>query len=62
MNLHLRLSLVVCGLLLPVMAAAAQSRPTPNFSGYWRLDVEKSDFGGAPALESAGYVIRHIGP
>jgi hypothetical protein len=43
------------------LTAAAQTKPAPNFSGYWKLDVEKSDFGGAPAPESAGYVIRHIG-
>jgi len=47
--------------LLLALAAAAQTRPTPNFSGYWKLNPEKSDFGGAPALDSAGYVIRHIG-
>jgi hypothetical protein len=47
-------------LLLPLVAAA-ETQPTPNFSGYWKLDPEKSDFGGAPAPDSAGYVIRHIG-
>ena len=47
--------------LLVVLAAAAQTKPTPNFSGYWRLNAEKSDFGGAPAPDSAQYVIRHIG-
>jgi len=49
-----------CALLL-ALAAAAQSRPTPNFSGYWKMNPEKSDLGGAPPPESAGYVIRHIG-
>jgi hypothetical protein len=48
-------------LLLLATAAAAQSKPTPNFSGYWKLDGEKSDFGGGPAPESASYIIRHIG-
>lgn len=47
--------------LLLALAAAAQTRPTPNFSGYWKLNAEKSDFGGAPPPDSAGYVIRHIG-
>ena len=47
--------------MLLTLAAAAQTKPTPNFSGYWKLDQEKSDFGGAPGPESAGYVIRHIG-
>ena len=48
-------------LLLLALVAAAESKPTPNFSGYWKLDPEKSDFGGAPPPNSAGYVIRHIG-
>ena len=47
--------------LLLALAATAQTRPTPNFSGYWKLNQEKSDFGGVPAPDSAGYVIRHIG-
>lgn len=47
--------------LLPALAAAAQPQPTPNFSGYWKLDQEKSNFGGGPEPESAGYAIRHIG-
>jgi hypothetical protein len=47
--------------LLLATAAAAQTKPTPNFSGYWKLNLEKSDFGEAPAPDSAGYVIRHIG-
>jgi hypothetical protein len=47
--------------LLLALAAVAQTRPTPNFSGYWKLNLEKSDFGGAPPPGSAGYVIRHIG-
>ncbi len=47
--------------LLLVLAATAQTKPAPNFSGYWKLNLEKSDFGGAPAPDSAGYVIRHIG-
>jgi len=52
---------MMAGLALLALAAAAQTRPTPNFSGYWRLNLEKSDFGGAPAPETVGYVIRHIG-
>ena len=49
------------GLLLLALTAAAQTKLTPNFSGYWKLNPEKSDFGGAPAPDSAGYVIRHTG-
>lgn len=47
--------------VLLVLTAAAQTKPAPNFSGYWKLNAERSDFGGAPAPDSAGYVIRHIG-
>ena len=56
-----RSSLLICGIVLLALAAAAETKPTPNFSGYWRLNREKSDFGGAPPPDSAGYVIRHIG-
>jgi hypothetical protein len=53
--------LQVCGILLLAVAASGQSRPATNFSGYWTLNPEKSDFGGAPAPDSVKYVIRHIG-
>jgi hypothetical protein len=61
MSTSRKAGLVVCCCLLVVLAPAAQTKPTPNFSGYWKLDAEKSDFGGASVPESAGYVIRHIG-
>jgi len=48
-------------LLLLALAAAAQTKPTPSFSGYWKLNPEKSDSGGAPVPDSVAYVIRHIG-
>jgi len=54
-----KLGLAIGWLLLSL--AAAQTRPATNFSGYWKLNSEKSDFGGAPPPDSAGYVIRHIG-
>jgi len=47
--------------LVLALAATAQTKPAPNFSGYWKLDLERSNFGGVPPPESAGYVIRHIG-
>jgi hypothetical protein len=61
MRRHLQWWLMVCAVVLLALAAAAQTKPTPNFSGYWKLDQEKSDFGGVPPPDSAGYVIRHIG-
>lgn len=53
--------LPICGVLLLASAASAQNRSETNFSGYWTLDPEKSDFGGAPAPDSVKYVIRHVG-
>jgi hypothetical protein len=47
--------------LLLVLPVTAQTKAAPNFSGYWKLNPEKSDFGGAPAPDFAQYVIRHIG-
>jgi len=52
---------ILWAMLFLALAAAAQTKPTPNFSGYWKMNAEKSDLGGAPPPESAGYVIRHIG-
>jgi len=45
-------------LLLTTFSVAAD---TPNFSGFWKLDLEKSNFGPQPAPQSADYVIRHVG-
>lgn len=47
--------------LLLAGVAAAQNKETPNFSGYWKLDSEKSDFGPIPPPSFAGYTIRHVG-
>jgi hypothetical protein len=48
-----------------VMAALAQAPAPaavrPNFSGYWKMDPKKSDFGGMGGPVSAEYVIRHVG-
>jgi hypothetical protein len=61
MSISRKASLGVCCCLLLALTLLAQPTPTPNFSGYWKLDAEKSDFGGAPVPGSARYVIRHIG-
>lgn len=59
--LMMRVLLLTLLCVLLALVAAAESKPAPNFSGYWKLEAEKSDFGGAPVPDSAGYVIRHIG-
>jgi len=61
MSTAARFGRVACCCVLLAFAAAAQTKPTPNFSGYWKLNPEKSDFGGGLAPDAAGYVIRHIG-
>ncbi len=57
-------SLLVLLLVLAPALSRSESKPSadlPSFSGYWKLDSAKSDFGGMPVPDSAGYVIRHIG-
>ncbi len=49
---------VLAALSLPVLARAQDK---PNFTGKWKLNAEKSDFGGIQRPDSAGYVIRHSG-
>lgn len=51
---------VVAALLLFVIAPAAQG--LPNFSGTWKMDPAKSDFGPMPAPESIVMVIDHAEP
>jgi hypothetical protein len=45
-------------LLLAVCCAAADA---PNFSGIWKMDPARSDFGPQTAPQSAEYVVRHVG-
>ena len=33
----------------------------PNFSGIWKMDAQRSDWGPQPSPNSVEYVIRHIG-
>ena len=51
-------TLLIVVLLSALACAAAQ----PNFSGVWRIDAEKSDWGPQPAPMQVEYVIRHVGP
>lgn len=50
-------------LMLAVAAIiSAQQSPTkPNLTGTWNVDLEKSNFGGLEAPQSARYLIRHLG-
>jgi hypothetical protein len=48
-------------ILALALAAAAQDAAKPNFTGVWKMDPEKSNFGGATAPASAQYVIRQTG-
>jgi hypothetical protein len=46
----------------PVVGAPASSGAKPNFSGTWKLDVTKSDFGVLPPDNSRTVVIDHSDP
>jgi len=49
-------------LLIPfLLITAALAAQTPNFSGIWKMNLEKSDFGPQMPPESAEYVVRHVG-
>jgi len=56
-----RVVTVVCvGLLLCCLTVVAADKP--DFSGNWKLNVEKSDFGPMPKPEKADYTIVHKDP
>lgn len=48
------------GLLLCCLTVVAADKP--DFSGNWKLNVEKSDFGPMPKPEKADYTIVHKDP
>jgi len=48
-------------LVLLVLIAACLAADTPNFSGIWKMDLEKSEFGPQTPPQSAEYVVRHVG-
>jgi len=49
--------LLGCAATIPAMAA-----DKPNFSGSWKLNAEKSDFGPMPKPERVDYVLIHKDP
>ena len=55
-----QICLTVSCLLLAATAAAQSASQHPNFSGIWKINLEKSDFGRSEAPLSAEYVIRHL--
>jgi hypothetical protein len=48
-------------LLAALLAAAAFAQSQPNFSGTWKVNVAKSDYGMLPPPESRTDVIEHSG-
>lgn len=57
----MKTALCTVGAMLLVVSAVAQSA-MPNFSGTWKLDAAKSDFGMMPAPESIVMLIDHKEP
>jgi len=53
-------TVVFVGLLLCSLTVVAADKP--DFSGNWKLNVEKSDFGPMPKPEKADYTIVHKDP
>ena len=53
-------TVVFVGLLLCWLTVVAADKP--DFSGNWKLNVEKSDFGPMPKPEKADYTIVHKDP
>jgi hypothetical protein len=48
--------------LIPASLAAALAAAPPNFSGAWKVNLAKSDFGPRPAPTSASSKIDHKDP
>lgn len=53
---------VTATLFLVSFAAASFAQTKPNFTGTWKLNVSKSDFGMLPAPESQTMVVTHTDP
>lgn len=53
-------TVVFVGLLLCCLTVVAADKP--DFSGNWKLNVDKSDFGPMPKPEKADYTIVHKDP
>ena len=55
-----RTGLMLAGLL--VLAASASAQTKPNFSGDWKMNAAKSNFGQMPAPSSLTEKITHTDP
>lgn len=44
-----------------LLSALAFAADPPNFSGIWKIDPQKSDWGPQPTPAQVEYVIRHVG-
>ena len=64
----MKLSLFAAILVLAVSSLPLNAKPfgqetkpaaTPNFTGNWKVNIEKSDFGPAPKPQSMSYKIDH---
>jgi hypothetical protein len=53
---------LVCVLALAVFAVSAMAQGKPNFSGDWKLNVAKSDFGPMPPPSSSTAKVTHAEP
>jgi hypothetical protein len=47
---------------LLTLCLSATAAPKPDFTGAWRLNLEKSDFGPLPAPQAGGSKIEHRDP
>ncbi len=53
---------IASGLLAASLLASAYAQQKPNFTGTWKLNVAKSDFGEDPVPKSRTDVITHKDP
>jgi len=53
---------LVAALTVTAFAASLAAQSKPNFSGTWKLNVSKSDFGPIPGADSQTNVIEHNDP
>jgi hypothetical protein len=47
---------------LLALCISVAGAPKPNFTGSWKLNLEKSDFGPLPAPQAGGSTIEHRDP